>query len=657
MKDDIRSTHRFMRLQELFAAGFRLGEGSFHAISSIAARPHGNDLLVAGELYGPDGGMPLYRIAQVAPSEQPQFLSAQNDRSPLWSPDGKWLAFLSDRATGGRAYQPFLAEAGKFDVPRALPIVDGETAESMAWSPDGSRLLMISVGCGADAPGPSGLSSLGAAPSDLPPWLPEVETATPANLWRRGRIIDTHGGSSTELAAEGLSLWNAAWCGNDTIVAVASSDPREGGWYHSKLVRIPLDGSKPCILPTGEGQLACPTSSPDGRWIAALVGCFHHVLECGRVTLHDLCAGGRAVRPEFPFEVSHIHWDGPGTLFAIGLDSLKTIAARLDVSSGAIEILWSSDESCGQKFPEAWPAADGGFLCAMEAHDQHPRIVHVDLQGYEHLVGRCAARASGPDLGCGILDRIHWSGRDGQRIDGFLVKPAREGQFPLITYIHGGPISAFRNVWSLAFPIVRAFLAEGYAVFLPNPRGSFGRSQAFTCAVIGDPGGEDAHDILRGIDHLVGTGSADPDHLMVCGRSYGGYMTAWLATQSDRFAVACALSPISHLRSQFLTAHHPEFITLLTGQSPFDHGTLYDERSPVMHVRNANTPILNICGGSDHTTPPSQALELHRALLAAGKVSELVTYPGEGHAVRRFEAQVDQATRILDWFERHGKRS
>jgi dipeptidyl aminopeptidase/acylaminoacyl peptidase len=653
MKDDIRSTDRYARLERLYAEGFRLGGGSFHAVSSIAAQPGGSSIVVAGELYGPSGGMPIFRIAEVSAEAPPRPLSEANERSPIWSPDGKQLAFMSDRDADGGAHQPFVANARALDKPRRLLIPTDETAVDLAWSPDGSRLLVITVGRGADAPGPSGLSSLGAARTDLPGWLPDIETETPSNLWRRGHVFDLAADTSGGLAAAGWSLWNAAWCGNDAILAVASTDPREGGWYNSKLLRISLNGNEPRILPTGEGQLACPASSPDGRWSAALVGCFHHVLECGRVSLHDLQADGEGSRPEFPFEVSHIHWSGPAMLFAIGLDSLRTVAATLDVVTGAIDIIWSSEEGCGQKFPEAWPAEDGGFLCALEAHDRHPRIVHIDRHGQERLVGLCDDGASTIDKGCGILDRISWPARDGQRIDGFLIKPGEGGPFPLVTYVHGGPVSAFRNVWSLAFPIIRAFLAQGYAVFLPNPRGSFGRSQKFTRAVMGDPGGEDAHDILRGIDFLVEVGVADSRRLMVCGRSYGGYMTAWLATQSDRFAAACALSPISDLRSQFLTAHHPEFIAMLTGQSPFEHHSLYDERSPVMHARNVATPILNICGGADHTTPPSQALEFHRALLAAGKTTELVTYPGEGHAVRRFEAQVDQAARILAWFEKH----
>jgi dipeptidyl aminopeptidase/acylaminoacyl peptidase len=654
MKDDIRSTERYGRLERLYAEGFRIGEGSFHAISSIAAQPGGTSILAAGELYGANRGMPIFRIAKVTSGATPQTLSDANERSPAWSSDGKQLAFLSDRGADGGVYQPFVADAGALDRPWLLPIPAGETAVDLTWSPDGRRLLVVTVGRGADAPGPSGLSSLGATRTDLPVWLPDIETETPSNLWRRGRVFDIAAGTSGELtAAAGWSLWDAAWCGNDAVLAVASTDPREGGWYNSKLVRIPLDGIEARILSTGIGQLACPASSPQGRWVAALVGCFHHVLECGRVTLHDLQAGGDGFRPEFPFEVSHIHWTGPTTLFAVGLDSLKTVAATLDVTTGAIDIAWSSEEGCGQKFPQAWPAEDGGFLCALEAHDKHPRIVHVDQHGEERLVGWCDDGASTIDRSCGILDRMSWSARDGQRIDGFLVKPQEEGPFPLVTYIHGGPVSAFRNVWSLAFPIIRAFLAEGYAVFLPNPRGSFGRSQEFTRAVMGDPGGEDAHDILRGIDSLVESGVADPRRLMACGRSYGGYMTAWLTTQSDRFAAACALSPISHLRSQSLTAHHPEFIAMLTGQSPFERDSIYDERSPIMYARNVDTPILNICGGADHTTPPSQALEFHRALLAAGKTTELATYPGEGHAVRRFEAQVDQATRILAWFEKH----
>jgi dipeptidyl aminopeptidase/acylaminoacyl peptidase len=197
------------------------------------------------------------------------------------------------------------------------------------------------------------------------------------------------------------------------------------------------------------------------------------------------------------------------------------------------------------------------------------------------------------------------------------------------------------------------FAKNGYAVLCPNPRGSGGRGQTFARMVRGDMCGEDTHDIIAGVNYLVDRGSIDGKRVAVTGGSYGGYMSSWLVTQTDIFAAAIPLSPVTDNFSMQFTSNIPRFNELFLADSPYDPAGKYWTRSPVFYARNAKTPTLHMTGALDRCTPPGQAVEFHRALVENGVASELVVYPQEGHGVRAIEAQADQMTRILDWLDAH----
>ena len=248
------------------------------------------------------------------------------------------------------------------------------------------------------------------------------------------------------------------------------------------------------------------------------------------------------------------------------------------------------------------------------------------------------------------MAEVTWAAPDGLEIQGFLVTPHGSGPHPLIVDVHGGPVSSCRNRW---MGQARLLAGRGYAILFPNPRGSTGRGQAFARMVYGDPGGAETGDTLSGIDALVERGIADPERIGVTGGSHGGFMTAWLITQSDRFAAAVAISPVTDWYSQHHTSNIGRFDRLFLQDDPHSPGGKYFERSPVMFAGKVRTPTLQTAGSVDRCTPPTQAQEFHQALLEHGVESVLVTYPQEGHGVGQFPAIIDQTTRIVDWFERH----
>jgi dipeptidyl aminopeptidase/acylaminoacyl peptidase len=204
---------------------------------------------------------------------------------------------------------------------------------------------------------------------------------------------------------------------------------------------------------------------------------------------------------------------------------------------------------------------------------------------------------------------------------------------------------------SYAVPLL---VSRGYAVLLPNPRGSSGRGQEFAAAVVGDMGGADTHDYLSGIDAMIERGIADPARIGTMGVSYGGFMSAWLVTQDQRFKAAVAGSPVTEWYSFTFTTNIPRWgLWFLDDADPEEADNQVHTRSPVLHASKTSTPTLLTAGAKDRCTPAGQAREFYQALIGHGVDSELVIYPGEGHGVRQFPAVTDYLTRLVTWFERY----
>jgi dipeptidyl aminopeptidase/acylaminoacyl peptidase len=169
-------------------------------------------------------------------------------------------------------------------------------------------------------------------------------------------------------------------------------------------------------------------------------------------------------------------------------------------------------------------------------------------------------------------------------------------------------------------------------------------------------GGADTHDYLSGLDHLVQRGIADPKRLGVTGGSYGGFMTSWLIAHDKRFAAAISVAPMINYVTQHLLSNIPNFVALFLKDHYTNADGEYFQRSPIMHAHKVKTPTLNICGLLDRSAPPEEAIQFHKALLENGVESVLVSYPQEGHGVRKWPAAIDYAARVVAWFEDHMKR-
>jgi len=262
----------------------------------------------------------------------------------------------------------------------------------------------------------------------------------------------------------------------------------------------------------------------------------------------------------------------------------------------------------------------------------------------------------------GKTELIYWTSSDGTAIEGLLTYPANytpDTKYPLIVQPHGGPSDNYVQsfVGDGGVIPVAAFSSLGYAVLRPNVRGSTGYGPNFTWANFHDWGGRDYEDLMAGADKVVAMGVADPDRLGIIGHSYGGYMTAWIVTQTGRFKGAVAIAPITDLTSNAGTRIGLDMTPLYFGANAWEDWVYYSDRSPVRHLANVTTPTLILTDKEDTQVPPTQGREFYTGLTRRGVPTQLVIYPRAGHFPTEPKQIRDVWLREIAWMDRYVKGS
>ena len=653
MQRDIRDTPLYRETEALYRAFRRPGSGLIADAAEISA--NGSRAVFTGTLIdSANEAVSRICLTDLASGDTRVLTFGPNtDRAPKLSPDGRQIAFLSDRRKAGD-FQLYLLDAESGEC-SATPPVDG-WVEYLHWSPNGRRILLGVAGHGADVAGAQGAATSKTVAQDLPAWLPTVDTGEEACRWRRAWIYDLDENRISQLSPADTNVWECAWCGNDAITAVVSPGPSEGLWYTARLAVIEMEGSVSREVFAPQDQLGWPSTSPSGRHIAVVEAlCSDRWIVAGDLRLIDTQTRDVREVATRGIDVTHTEWRSDRHLLLAGHRGFETVVALYDVQSGELEEVWRSEEITTGGFYTAVSGFGEPGDCALvgEGFRRAPEIAVIRRGKYQAV----KSFDPGAEEVLSVLadvETVKWQAPDGLEIQGLLLKPAGRGPHPLILNVHGGPVWHYRPFWLGRRSIgILMLLKRGYAVLLPNPRGSTGRGQAFVRPVKGDMGGADTYDYLSGLDYLIERGIADPARLGVTGGSYGGYMTAWLITQDPRFAAAVPVSPVTNQVTEHLISNIPHFVSLFLKDTYVNAGGKYFERSPIMHAHKTKTPTLSTCGALDRCTPPEEAVQFHNALLENGVKSVLVTYPQEGHGVRKWPATVDFAARMVGWFEEH----
>jgi dipeptidyl aminopeptidase/acylaminoacyl peptidase len=643
MDADVRETALYREVEDLYR---RLHEpfGVAAAAQDLTAAPDGSRVAFTGPRHESVDADPVSRIcvADLATGTVEDVTAGPgDDRYPRWSPDGTTIAFLSDRRHRGR-FGLFLLEAGRLGEAVAAPDLDG-SVEWVEWSPDGTSLLLGVAGAGAEKSGVEGSGRVETG-EERPGWLPQVLTDDESALWRRAWPYDVATRALAPLSRDGLNVWEAAWCGNGTVAAIVSESPGEDAWYDAPLALVDVHTGRETVVHRAKGgrQLGWPAATPDGARLAVVeAACSDRWVVAGDVLVVE--NGTVSTVDTADVDVSWLAWRDATTLMYAGERGLDLVVGEVDVTTGTGRELWAGDASSGWKARGA--LVPGGVAIELDGWTSGARLAVV-ADGTERTVHTFATGRMDPP---GTEERVTWTAPDGLEIQGLLYRPPGEPPYATVLYVHGGPIGREFTRSPARHRFVTMLLAHGYAVLVPNVRGSSGRGQEYAELVVGDMGGDETRDHLVGLETLVSQGIADPARIGVMGGSHGGFMSAWLVTQApERFAAAVSISPVIDWRSQHFTSNIAHFDAVFVGA--LDDG-IRDARSPVLHAGAVRTPTFLTAGTDDRCTPPGQAIEFHQALRDRGVPTACAIYPGEGHGVRRHPAVLDWLTRIVGWFE------
>ncbi len=565
------------------------------------------------------------------------------DSFPRWSPDGGLVAFLSDREKVD-TQQIFVIPLGGGEARRLTDAKGGVT--SFKWSPDGRRIAYLAPDAETDEEEQRKKEKDDARHVD--------HDYKYTRLW----VVELAGGEPKAVTPPEYEVRSYAWLGNDSWAIVTSPTPKADDFMRSWPLRRVAEDKPAQTIWQGPHAIADLASTSDGRWLA-----WRHIGE-GRsdwvAETWVLPSGGeaRCLLEDLDGSVNSQAWIGDGeALLLTATSHTRSLLLRLPAKGGPPETLlrdYTLLEGFGDQ-PGVSLSADGRRYACLIEDGTHPLDVWVgELGQVPRQLTRHNAQLAG--VGLGATETIRWQAPDGLEIEGVLIYPSgyvRGQTYPLVLHLHGGPNWQWREHFMSDWHNWGQLLAaRGYAVLLPNPRGSTGRGNEFVAANRRAWGLGDLPDVLAGVDYVVGLGVADADRLGVGGWSYGGFFTAWTIGHTDRFKAAVAGAAVTDLLS-FQAADIPSWLPLSQMQAlPWDDPEIYRKCSPISYAGNITTPTLILHGADDQRVPVGQGYELYNALRLREATVEMVVYPREGHPIVERHHQHDLLTRVGDWFDR-----
>ena len=570
-----------------------------------------------------------------------------DDNSPVWSPDGSQLAFLSDRKERGKERLYLISPNG--GEARPLGDLEGELS-SPAFSPDGSRIAVLRKDPETDE------EKKRKEDKDDPIVVEEQPKFT--RLW----VVEIATGKARCLTFGDRNVYTFGWSPDGSQLAI--------GWTTGPEVNAHFLGTTVDVIPSGGGlsrTLFTGMSSPGKLAFAEADGTPVIVFDregdyqdpassIWTVPLNG-SAEPRNLLPGYAGQVYDFAQlpDMPGSIVVRITEGTHGNLYRLDLSSGALTPVTPSTMH-GAGSVTAGPSAsrDGSKLAFIWSDGDRAPEVFVASAGGEATSVSGFGTAVNPRLL--PVTQVTWLS-DGIEIEGHLTLPHgyEEGQrYPLIVEVHGGPSWQWEDRLMLSWHDWAQFLAShGFAVLAPNPRGSTGRGSDFQKLLFSDVGGGEVRDLVNGAQAMVERGVADPDRLGIGGWSWGGYLTATTITKSTIFKAAVMGAGLSNLISDHGTDDIPNANLLYFPGHPYEHLDLYWEGSAIRNVTACVTPTLIVHGDADDRVPPSQGAEMYRALKVRGVPVQFVRYPREPHGFRERNHQIDLQKRILAWYQKY----
>jgi dipeptidyl aminopeptidase/acylaminoacyl peptidase len=566
-----------------------------------------------------------------------------DSRSPAWSPDGRLIAFLSARSEDADAKsQVHMMRADGGEVWRVTEHVESVT--NFSFSPDGTKLLF------------SARDELAEEVRERRELKDDAEVVDDAYQMVHFWIHDLETNETDRLTEGSFTVGNPDWSPDSRWVAYERRpNPSSNVGWQSDIWVIELETGMARQLYENVGSDRSPQWSPDGQTVAYAS---KSVAGAGPTffNLHLMSLDGSAHRvlvedsdwnfsqPIWGPDGLQVYWGtGSGTsteLFSVNLDS-EIVESHVAPGgrNGNWELSTDGSRWVWVHTSPAWPAEiytanlDGRDPVALSDANQWLRDEQVQF---------------------GSVETIRWQNSSGQFIEGVLTKPVgyEEGRrYPFILNPHGGPNSASLAAFN---PDAQFYAGNGYVVFQPNFRGSTNYGQEFVNANIEAWGIVDYDDVMTGVDFAIAQGWADPERLICAGWSYGGYLSAWIVTQTDRFKAVSAGAALTNLVSMYSTQDLQDYLaSQFNGSRPWTAAEQYRAHSPLTYVTDVTSPLMLLHGGNDTRVPPTQSVEMFVALYDLGKDVTFVRFPREGHGFTEPRHLMDRLRRNAEFFGKH----
>ena len=584
---------------------------------------------------------------------------------PRWSPDGKFLAFLSSRNNGKT--QVWLLNRLGGEAAHLTDIPQG--VDDFEWSPDSTRLVLV-----LRDPKPEDLEAAKDKDKDKPAAAPKPKTPPPFVIdrlqFKRDTVgyldhrrthlyvFDTTSKKATQVTSGDFDDSEPAWSPDGLSLAFTSnrSTPDPDRTYNSDIWVVAASNTDKGVhltqITTNPGPDRSPAWSPDGKWIAfisqtdvkAMIYATHHLAIApssgGEARVLTTAFDRSARRPRFSVDGRSIYFiaddDGTENLCRIavtGGEVAHPIGGRLVVASYSL-------------------SKDGAIAAQISTLDRPDEIFLSNEKDLTRLTKTNDALFS--QLRLAQADYVHFKSKDGTSVSGYLYKPvgyAPGKKVPTLLNPHGGPVGQYSASF---YHLAQLYAANGYAVLLPNPRGSSGYGQKFCEAIFADWGNKDFQDDMAMVDYAVAQGVADPDKLGVGGWSYGGMSTDFIIAQTTRFKAAISGAGIALMTSGY---GHDQYIRDYDSElgRPWENKAGWEKISPYYRVNNITTPTLFMGGDVDWNVPIIGGEQMYQALKSLGRTTELVVYPGEFHGFTMPSHIKDRLERYLAWYAHYVK--